>query len=88
MDTACGLANGGCYQSFQDGTRIYWSAATGAQTITGGIYAKWASLGSEWSTLGYPTSGEQYDATGATQTFSHGQIKWQSSNNAVTVTYN
>jgi uncharacterized protein with LGFP repeats len=51
----CGLANGGCYQVFAGG-RIYWSPATGAWNQWGVIFDKWYSTGTEWGTLGYPTT--------------------------------
>jgi uncharacterized protein with LGFP repeats len=51
----CGLADGGCVQAFQGGT-VYWSAATGAQTLTAGPVADaWIAQGSENGPLGYPT---------------------------------
>jgi LGFP repeat/HYDIN/CFA65/VesB-like, Ig-like domain/Abnormal spindle-like microcephaly-assoc'd, ASPM-SPD-2-Hydin/PQQ-like domain len=38
------------------GSSIYWSPATGAHSVSGAIRDKWASLGWEAGTLGYPTT--------------------------------
>jgi hypothetical protein len=48
----------GRYQHFSrpGGASIYWSPETGAQEIYGGIRARWAQLGWERSTLGYPVT--------------------------------
>ena len=43
---SCGLANGGCRQTFQNGT-IYWSAATGAHSLSGDIATAWTGMGGE-----------------------------------------
>ena len=40
------------------GSSIYWSPATGAHAVQGGIRARWASLGWERGRLGYPTTDE------------------------------
>src|SRR5690606_6579722 len=53
MSTVCGIRNNGCYQHFANGS-IYWSKATGAQRVIGGIRSYWTKLGAEWSNLGYP----------------------------------
>ena len=76
----CGLKNNGCYQNFEVG-RMYYSPTTGAWDISGKIYKKWFELGTEWSDLGYPTSGsgEQKDSNGIVyQQFEHGRIYYQS----------
>lgn len=73
----CGLVNGGCLSHFQGGS-IYWSPATGAKVVRGGIRDKWASLGWERSFLGYPTSDEICGLTGG-GCYSHfqgGSIYW------------
>ena len=78
-------ANGGAYQSFEHGT-IYWSAATGAHTVWGGISAKWGTQGSEAGRMGYPTSDEKPAAKGgASQSFEHGMIYWSAATGAHTV---
>ena len=77
-DGKCGIKNDGCYQNFEIG-RMYYSPATGAWDISGKIYAKWYELGTEWSDLGYPTSGEQKDKNGVVyQQFEHGRIYYKS----------
>ena len=50
---------GGAFNHFQRGS-IYWSPATGAHNVQGAIHAKWASMGYEQSSLGFPTS-DEYD---------------------------
>ncbi|MCZ2859529.1 M66 family metalloprotease [Blastococcus sp. VKM Ac-2987] len=49
----CGLRDGGCQQTFAQGS-IYWSAATGARVVQGDIGARWGALGQERGWLGYP----------------------------------
>ena len=73
--TECGTKNGGCYQFFKNGS-IFYSPATGAKSVWGGIYQKWSSTGKEWGTLGYPKTNELYFAEGAYQDFEHGRIYW------------
>ena len=76
-DGKCGLINDGCYQNYKIG-RMYYSPNTGAQGISGKIYAKWFELGTEWSVLGYPTSGEQKDENDIIyQQFEHGRIYYR-----------
>ncbi|MGY1754897.1 LGFP repeat-containing protein [Blastococcus sp. SYSU D01042] len=53
--TACGLADGGCYQHFERGS-IYSSPSTGTHQVLGVMKETWASVGWENSKqLGYPT---------------------------------
>jgi uncharacterized protein with LGFP repeats/GH25 family lysozyme M1 (1,4-beta-N-acetylmuramidase) len=81
---ACGLKDGGCYQSFQNG-QIHWSAKTGAQpTRTGAIANEWASNGYEAGVLGYPTSAETCGLKdgGCYQSFQGGQIHWSPASGA------
>jgi hypothetical protein len=47
----------GRYRYYQGGA-IYWSPQTGAHEVHGDILSKWASLGWERSSLGYPTTDE------------------------------
>jgi uncharacterized protein with LGFP repeats len=76
------LKNGGCYQVFQNGS-IYWTAATDAWSVHGGMKAHWLSLGSEYSKAGYPTSGE-YTENGTTvrQDFQNGTMFWTAARGA------
>ncbi|MFG6445031.1 hypothetical protein ACFXQA_07115 [Microbacterium sp. P07] len=75
--TQCVLANGGCYQEFQNG-QIHFSPTTGAKVTSGATLVLWRSLGSEKSTLGYPTSDQRCGLKdgGCYQDFQNGQIHW------------
>jgi hypothetical protein len=79
----------GRYNHFQSGS-IYWSPLTGAYEVHGLIRDRWASLGWERSTLGYPISDEtnEINGTGRFSLFQHGSIHWNRSTNAVTVNSN
>jgi uncharacterized protein with LGFP repeats len=48
----------GRFNHFSSDGSIYWTRATGANSIHGAILAKWAALGWERSVLGYPTTDE------------------------------
>ncbi|OYO00678.1 hypothetical protein CGZ95_08600 [Enemella evansiae] len=76
-DEFCGLRGGGCGQAFQGGM-LYWSPATGAYAVWGEIGKKYAQLGWETSTLGYPISDEFCGLRdgGCAQRFSGGLIYW------------
>ena len=72
----CGLIRGGCYQAFETGN-IYWSETTGAFDVSGGIYQTYLKYGTEWGSLGYPTSSEQKDENNQIyQTFENGTVYW------------
>ena len=60
----CGQPGGGCYQWFQGGL-IFWSPATGAQPVRGGIKAKYEAMSWHWGSLGYPASPEVCSAGNA-----------------------
>lgn len=80
----CGLAGGGCYQSFQDGF-IHWTPAyPEAYYTTGAISSKWRSLGSENGFLGYPKMDEAGGLKdgGVYQQFQGGSIHWTSTTGA------
>lgn len=49
----CGLAGGGCTQSFEAG-RAYWAPVVGPSFIRGGIFSAWSTRGAERGPLGYP----------------------------------
>jgi uncharacterized protein with LGFP repeats len=51
----CGMRDFGCFQQY-DHARIYYSASTGAHYVTGAMYAKWAEMGLQTSTIGYPAA--------------------------------
>jgi uncharacterized protein with LGFP repeats len=67
----------GRFNHFQFGS-IYWTPATGAHEVHGAIYAEWASLGSERSVLGYPTTDESIPPGGGGRYnhFQAGSIYW------------
>jgi len=67
----------GRYRQYQNGS-IYWHPSTGAHEIHGDIRAKWASLGWEQSTLGYPTSDEvEAPDGGRISYFERGSIRFR-----------
>jgi L,D-peptidoglycan transpeptidase YkuD (ErfK/YbiS/YcfS/YnhG family) len=74
--------DGGLYNHFQGGS-VYWSKASGAHSIGGAIRNRWAGLGWETSSLGYPTSDEFAIPGGRAQDFQHGSIRWTRSGGAV-----
>lgn len=75
--------NGGRYNFFQNGS-IFWTSATGAQAVFGGMREGWARTGAEWGFLGFPTSGEVRTAgrPGAVQLFQGGSQYWSATTGA------
>jgi uncharacterized protein with LGFP repeats len=73
----CGLAQGGCVQSFERGA-IGWSAASGAWDVGGGIGLRWMELNAQDGGLGYPSSPEicGLAASGCFQNFTRGTMMW------------
>ncbi len=68
--------NFGRFNHFQNGS-IYWTPSTGAWSVHGAIRDKWASLGWERSSYGYPISDEHdHPGGGRESDFQHGQIDW------------
>jgi uncharacterized protein with LGFP repeats len=67
------LVNGGVLQNFQGGT-VYWTAATGARVVRGGIMTAYKGTGYERGRLGYPTSDEFAFSGGVRQNFQNGVI--------------
>lgn len=76
-DELCGLKGGGCLQKFQGGT-IYYSKSTGTWTVKGGIGSRYAQIGAQNSSLGYPKSREICDSAPrrCVQAFQGGDIMW------------
>lgn len=72
---------GGRFVAFQGGS-IYWSWATGAHEVHGGIRQAWANTGWEFGPLRYPTTDEQHTARGAMQRFQGGQVYWSAGTGA------
>jgi uncharacterized protein with LGFP repeats len=62
---------------------MYWSPASGAQPVTGAIYAAWGTLGYEHSALGLPTSGEIQEPEWVVQNFQHGTLNMDRGSQAV-----
>src|SRR3954465_7898008 len=71
------LVNGGRFVHFQGGS-IYWSPATGAHVIGGGIPDGWAAQGGETGPLGYPLTVvvSLPDGRGQAAVFQGGSIYW------------
>ncbi|WP_159600303.1 hypothetical protein [Agromyces humi] len=73
----CGLADGGCSQTFSNLT-AYGSSKTAAQPVTGQILNVWAGLGHTQGSFGYPLEAAKPVAGGIVQKFQGGTI-YQSS---------
>jgi uncharacterized protein with LGFP repeats len=71
------------YVTFQKGA-VYWSPPSGAEPVTGAIYAAWGSLGFERGALGLPTSGEIHEPLWIMQNFQHGTLNFDRENGTVT----
>ena len=76
------LSGTGAFNHF-DGGSIYWSPSTGPHVVVGAIREKWASVGWETSSLGFPTSDEYAIPGGARSDFQGGCITWTPSKGAV-----
>lgn len=74
----------GRYSVFTNGS-IYWTPSLGAHEVHGTIRDKWAELGWEAGTLGYPISDEYTVPGGRRSDFEHGSILWSSTTYQVTV---
>jgi uncharacterized protein with LGFP repeats len=74
----------GRYNHFQRGS-VYWSPTTGAHGVYGAILQRWAQLGWERSSLGYPLSRERDAPGGREQYFQGGRLVWNASTGAVTI---
>jgi hypothetical protein len=76
-DEVGSLRGGGVDQLYQGGA-IYWSPATGAHESTGAIRTRYAQLGYENGTMGYPTTNEVtgLKGSGVYQLYQGGAIVW------------
>ncbi|MGW0455036.1 LGFP repeat-containing protein [Gordonia sputi] len=63
----------GRYNSFQGGA-VYWSPSTGAQPVTGAIYALWAADNWEAGKWGYPVAAQYTEGSSIKQQFQGGVI--------------
>jgi hypothetical protein len=75
----------GRYNQFagSNGSSIFWSPGTGAHEVRGAIRARWAALGWERSSLGYPVSDEYSVPEGRASDFRNGRLVWNSKTGAV-----
>jgi uncharacterized protein with LGFP repeats len=64
---------------------MYWSPASGAHSIGGAIRDRWASLGWENSSLGFPVTDEFAIPGGRAQDFQCGSIRWSPAGGTVVV---
>jgi hypothetical protein len=87
-NTTCSDSQGnlGRFNNFQGGT-IYWSPATGANSVRAGFRSQWNALGRECSQLGFPLSDEFAISTGSEQRFAGGNMFWDRATGIVTVVY-
>ncbi|MGC2655685.1 MAG: N-acetylmuramoyl-L-alanine amidase [Mycobacterium sp.] len=63
------------YATFDKGA-MYWAPETGAEPLTGALYAAWGSLGYERGMLGLPTSAEIQEPEWIKQNFQHGTLNF------------
>ncbi|MGY1858396.1 LGFP repeat-containing protein [Modestobacter sp. SYSU DS0290] len=84
-DMFCGITAGGCGQFFRGGV-VYWSPATGAHVVSGGILDTWRARGWEGGALGYPIAARVAVPEGWQQRFEHATLTWDTSTGTVTVT--
>ena len=84
-DEVCGLAGGGCRQSFTKAHTIYWSPGTGARAVKtkGAIGQRWIATGRERGSLGYPVTDEVGTGT-VHQKFQRGLVTWSRATGART----
>lgn len=82
----CGQRSNGCYQDFTKGT-VFWSPATGAQAVWGGILSRYVVNGGTGNYIGYPTSKEMCTLirNGCYQNFERGLIMWSAQTGAYSV---
>ncbi|MFP2924197.1 LGFP repeat-containing protein, partial [Pyxidicoccus sp. 3LG] len=78
----------GRFNHFRKGTvegSIYWTPATGAHEVHGPIRARWAELGWERGSLGYPVTDEYAVSGGRESEFQKGFITLDTATNTVSV---
>ena len=68
-----------------DGASVYWTPSTGAWSVHGAIRDRWASMGWELSSLGYPVGDEHAVPGGRRSDFQHGSITYRFSDGAILV---
>lgn len=72
--------------SAADNPVIFFTPDTGARVVRGAINAAWDKLGGSAGPLGVPTDDEVYDGDTSTQSFSGGQLSWNSKTKTFTTT--
>ncbi len=77
-------APGGRLSTFTGG-HVYWTPATGAHEVHGGILGRYLQLGGAGSTLGAPTSDEYAVPGGRRSDFRGGSIVWRAATNETVV---
>jgi SpoIID/LytB domain protein len=83
MPTEDERAVGGAQRSRFVNGAIYWTPATGAHSIVGGINARYEALGGPASFLGAPTADEAAVGAGAVSSLKNGRIYWTSATGAI-----
>nr|WP_042181154.1 AbfB domain-containing protein [Kibdelosporangium sp. MJ126-NF4] len=88
-DDSCTADRTGRYAHFGNagsatGASVFATDRTGAHAVSGAIRAKWASMGWEKSTLGYPTGDEVAIPGGRRSTFEHGRIDFDAATGVAT----
>ncbi|ANJ27686.1 hypothetical protein ATC03_14185 [Agromyces aureus] len=74
----CGIANGGCYQTFEGGWIVH-SASTPIVPVTSAVRGSWWYYGNENGFLGYPlASGDCSTGAGCVQVFQGGAVSTSS----------
>ncbi|GAY15997.1 hypothetical protein MSZK_27230 [Mycobacterium sp. shizuoka-1] len=64
--------------SASDKPAIFWTPDTGAWVVRGAINAAWDKLGGSAGTMGVPTGAETFNGTVISQTFTGGEISYDS----------
>jgi uncharacterized protein with LGFP repeats len=88
IDEGDGKAPGSRNTTFSaaDNPVIFFTPDTGAHVVRGAINAAWDKLGGSAGVLGVPTDDEVYRGDVTSQTFSGGQLSWDSKAKAFTTT--
>jgi uncharacterized protein with LGFP repeats len=67
-------------QTFQNGG-VYWTAASGAFPVSGGLFTYYQSMGAATGGLGWPVGAMSCtDANVCTQAFQNGTVSWSAAN--------
>ncbi|TFD50794.1 hypothetical protein E3T55_08325 [Cryobacterium frigoriphilum] len=85
MTDETALAGGGSSQQFE-GAYIYWSEATGNQSVSGALASRLIDIGGPGSGIGHPVADESAAANGGTrQLFQNGSLYWSGGTGAFEV---